>query len=490
MNYDESAARKFALHGEKSRKTFQIRWRRPLAAIVFAAIAACGLSLSEGAERTYSLAPDMTSVRSQRVQVAVDAQGELRLNAKGSEITKQALKVVGNLDYEERLLPEQPKAANRKSCRYYETAQAAFHVGNGGLSTKLSDSKRLILAQVSQNQTSLSSLAGLLTRDEFELLNVQANSLLLDALLPAAAVKVGQTWKVPDHSLAALLGIDVLTSNDCEFALDRVENGVARLSGSGTVSGAASGVASEIELSAKLVYDIAARQVTSFTATIQEQRAIGHAQPGFDVTAKLQVLIEPLAQPRVLTADRIANLEIEKRPLNPPLAFTSAAGRFRLHHDPRWHCMLDRHDLTVFRFIDAGDLIAQCNISDLPNFSPSAPDKRMTLEIFQSDVQKSLGVAFGEFIEATQAERADGRRTLRVVVSGNSSGVAVQWLYYHLSQRDGRQVAVAFTLEQSLAERFAGADEAMVESLELLPKPPAQASAPPAPAKPLPPLRK
>ena len=58
---------------------------------------------------------------------------------------------------------------------------------------------------------------------------------------------------------------------------------------------------------------------------------------------------------------------------------------------------------------------------------------------------------------------------LRVVVSGVAHGkpaeVPIRWIYYHLADRQGRQAAFTFTVEQELLDRFADADRPIVQSL-------------------------
>jgi hypothetical protein len=103
----------------------------------------------------------------------------------------------------------------------------------------------------------------------------------------------------------------------------------------------------------------------------------------------------------------------------------------------------------------------------------------MSLEEFQADIQRALGQSFGQFLEATQNTRDDGRRVLRVVVSGTASEVSIQWVYYHLSDATGRRAALAFTLEGKLVERFAENDRTLADTFEFLRRPePTEAQTP------------
>ena len=51
------------------------------------------------------------------------------------------------------------------------------------------------------------------------------------------------------------------------------------------------------------------------------------------------------------------------------------------------------------------------------------------------------------------------------MVHGTSSDLAMRWIYFLVAEPQGRQVALTFTVEQKLVERFADADKLMVQSL-------------------------
>jgi hypothetical protein len=150
------------------------------------------------------------------------------------------------------------------------------------------------------------------------------------------------------------------------------------------------------------------------------------------------------------------------------LSFQAEKSGFRLIHDRRWRSMLDRRDLCVFRFVDRGDLIAQCNISELPQ---AEAGKQLSLEAFQADVQRSLGDSFREIVEASRSTTEDGKQVLRVLVAGTASEIPIHWIYYHLSDDEGRRAAIAFTLEAKLVERFAEADRTLIETFQFTDQP-------------------
>ena len=84
------------------------------------------------------------------------------------------------------------------------------------------------------------------------------------------------------------------------------------------------------------------------------------------------------------------------------------------------------------------------------------------------DVRRALGESFGEFVEASQSSNQAGYRVYRVAVQGTSSEIDMRWIYYLLSDPQGRQAALTFALEQKLVDRFAEADKPLVESLRFV----------------------
>jgi hypothetical protein len=128
--------------------------------------------------------------------------------------------------------------------------------------------------------------------------------------------------------------------------------------------------------------------------------------------------------------------------------------------------MVERHDATILRLVDRGDLIAQCNISPLPTF---AKGEVLTLEGFQNDVKQVLGKNFGQVVEAAQEAGDDGLVMQRVTVGGPSGELPIQWTHYHLYDAKGHRASLVFTIEGSLVERFAQIDRELVSGFHFLP---------------------
>ena len=90
---------------------------------------------------------------------------------------------------------------------------------------------------------------------------------------------------------------------------------------------------------------------------------IGHSQPGFEVITTVRMVAAPTQPVAALSDKALADLPLEASSGQTLVEMESDSGGFHLTHDRRWTVILERPDLTVLRFIDQGDLVAQCNIS-------------------------------------------------------------------------------------------------------------------------------
>ncbi len=398
-----------------------------------------------------------------QVQVALEVRGELRLNADGQRLVSLPLEVEGRLQYAERIMNVEQQPWQRQAVRSYSHAMAKIKAGQGVVNRRLDENQGPIMALVKEDESLLFCPNRPLRRETLDLIDVQGNSLLVDRLLPTEPIKVGDQWYPEERWLARLFGWDLVTHSDVTARLVSVEKRVALLEFGGRMEGSTGGVASELELTGKGNFDLDQRLLTWYAVSLREKRAIGHAEPGFEVTARLRMALKAAAVPPELADSELAQLPTNTGRSADLLSFVSDHADFQLLHDRRWRSMLDRHDLSVFRLVDRGDLIAQGNVSELPEFEAG---RHLSLSEFQADVQQNLGEQFGQIVEASQSESPGGNRILRVVVSGMASELSIQWIYYHISDDQGRRAAMAFTFESDLIERFGDADRTLVESFE------------------------
>jgi hypothetical protein len=407
-----------------------------------------------------------TQVGSYRqIKVVVEVEGKLKLNADGQDVKHLPIKVQGELQYVERVLSQAKQWNDVRLVRTYQSARANIRLHESDLTNGLRPERRLIAVESGDKAAVLFSPQGPITREELELIELAGSGLALEALLPPRVQKIGSQWPLRDTTVARLLGLEAVSQQDVACTFDSVKEGVAIVSLAGKITGAVGGVSSDIELKGKLNFDLRQRAVTWLTLAYKENRAIGHAQPGFDVMTTLRMVSAP-SQPIADLSDKVlSGLALKPNGSQTLIELNSASGGFQLTHDRRWSVMLERHDVTVLRLIDRGDLIAQCNITPRP---PLGKDEQFTMEGFQDDVKRVLSKNFEEMVEATEETSDSGMRVLRVVVAGKVGELPIQWTYYHLSDNKGRRASLVFTLESSLLDRFAHIDRELIGNFRFL----------------------
>jgi hypothetical protein len=391
--------------------------------------------------------------------------GKLKLNPDGKRVVSLPLKVQGEVLYDERVINFDALDGLRKDIRLYHKADAAIRVGGGDHKTTLSDSHRIVVADFREGKQILFSPLGPFTLDELELIDIQGSSTLLYRLLPSKGVRIGDHWQHRDGLLRSLLGLEAITHNDLQSSLRQVEGSVAIIDLEGSVGGAIRGIASDLEIQAKYNFDLQNNRITWLAMEVTENRAVGHAEPGFEATARIRTAIAPNAECPELSSEAIRGFPLDSAAGATLLRFSASHGAFQFLHDRSWRVMTDRHDVAILRRVEEGDLVAQCNTSPLAKLEE---EQRVQLDAFKADIQRSLGKEFGQFVEASEEKNGNGLRVLRVVVTGTASEVPIQWNYYHLSDDSGRQAAIVFTLDARMAERFAAADRTIVSSFEFL----------------------
>jgi len=398
-------------------------------------------------------------------KVLMEVEGKLKLNADGQEVKHLPIEVHGELQYVERVLAQGKQWTEVRLARSYRTAEAKIRLHESGLKNELRPERRLMVVESNAKGSTLFSPQGPLTREELDLVEAPASGLALEALLPPRAMKIGSNWPLPEPTISRLLGLEAISQQDVVCTLDSVKDNIALVSLAGKISGAIGGVSSDIELKGKLNFDMRQRAVTWLTLAYKENRAIGHAQPGFEVVSTLRMVSAPTQPTADLSDQVLKGLPLASRGGQALIELRSDDGGFQLNHDRRWSVMLERSDITVMRLVDRGDLIAQCNITPRPAL---AKDQQLTMEGFQDDVKRALGSNFEEIVEATEEAGDNGLRVLRVVVAGKVGDLPIQWTYYHLSDDHGHRAALVFTLESSLLDRFAHIDRELIGNFRFL----------------------
>jgi hypothetical protein len=421
-------------------------------------------SSAAGANPVYTLQRQRKPGQVDKVTTLLEVGGEYKEGIAGKE-KRIAMSGTDNLVYHEMTIKADPQRL--RSVRYYEKAESSVKFRDGAHAPSLADARRWVGAAVDPPGVTLFGLRQPLTRDELEVIDILGNSLLLDHLLPERPVAIGDSWKPADKVVAALLGLDGATHCDVHCTLKEVTDIVARVELLGSVDGPVNDTKTRIKLKGKFRLDLRTGRIDWFALVTREDRGISQVAAGFDITVRFQTTItpEPTTPPQ-LAAETLAGLEVEPTAEASHLRYESPRDRWHITYDRRWYLNSNDRQKALLRLIQAGSLTGQCNIASLP---PRDRQHLISLEDYQNDVRQALDKSFGEFVEAKQWGNTAGYRVLRVAVNGTahdkSTEVPIRWIYYHVADEHGRQVALTFTIEQEHLDRFAEADRALVDSL-------------------------
>jgi hypothetical protein len=440
----------------------RVRWQPWVVGLVLGVLS----SAASSAAPTYTLTAGGKPGDTARVEVLLEVGGDLKLVDDG-KVKQLPMSVVGKLRFQEHFVDARPSGGGRaRSLRRYERAEAVIKIEKETLSTGLRDDRRLIAA-AADVATTLHSPQGPLTRDELDLIEVPCDSLLIDQLLPDKPVVLGERWSHSEALLAGLLGLDAVSQSDVASELSSVDAQAAQIALMGKLTGAAEGVATQIELAGKYRFDLSARRVTRLAVSIKENRSVGHVAAGLDIVAKLQMHVTPVGQIAELSDEAAQSMPLEPAAgslglEDLDLEYQPAIGKYAVAYDRRWHIVSDRDDVLAMRMVDRGDLIAQCNLTALPDVEP---EKHPTLARFQQDIERTLGKDFGQFVRAAQSVNEAGYACYRVEAEGLVAELPIRWNYYLLADDRGHVAVFVFTVEGALVEQLGDADLAMVETL-------------------------
>lgn len=422
----------------------------------------------------YRLASTLKAGQASQVTVSLEVGGELIARDQQGQEDRLPLSVAAQLAYDEQLVAWWADAEmSSRSLRRYSQATATLKTDEAAQTLDLPEGNRLIVARADRTAATLNGLEGRLTRREFDLLNVVGNSLAIDRLLPDKDFKEGEGWDHDAATMGVLLDMDHVAVCEVRSVVVGEANRQVQVRMAGTVHGTIDGAASEMDLRGAYLFHLDQGRITKFNLAIKELRKPADVTAGLDVVAKLSLVAAPWTgktppfdEAQVDRARRLANDELDE------LIVAAPERGYRFRHNSAWYATAEHRELMSLRLLDAGDMIAHCNITTLP-MRPA--DKPQTLQQFEADVAQSLGDKLQEVEAATEWSNEAGHQCLGVIGIGEVDGAPVQWRHYYVAADGRRPVTVSVTLEQSLVERFADADRSIVESMTLVAPPAATA---------------
>jgi hypothetical protein len=408
-----------------------------------------------------------------RVRMLVELGGHAHI-PRNSLVSKDRARQVpieanSTIDYEERWIRGTGKSSGLITAahRYYNEAQSKTKVPTGEQVLELRDEARTVIAETNTGRLVLRGVPTPLRHTEADLLELPINSLALDGILPTVAVTQGASWEPAAEAMGRLLNVETVQSSSIKAKLAELTAEQAKIHVQGLIDAAVDGVPTAIELAMKVSFDRQSSAITWCAAAIRERRDIGRAEPGFELSARIRLMREPIRQASLLPEQ--FKPEDEQSPAL--IEVYSIDGRYSVLLDPTWRVMSDGGGWTMIRCVERDTVLAQCEIRRLNALTSG---QQLTLEGLQNDIRRSLGKSFREYTEAEEKLTSTGLRLLRLVADGDVEGVPVQWIYLHFSDDSGERRSVVYTFQPENYERVLASEAQVIGSLEFL----AEAEAP------------
>ena len=434
-------------------------------AIFAVAVVLCGFILSTTASaETFDIKVATDRGIQQRVEARFEHEGAVVVDHGGqTELQKQLpMNTVASMTYYQRLTGSEK---DPQAIRYFENSKGNFNIEKGKVNSSVSHGNRMVVARLKSvpgQRLQMASVMDTLSQSEFELIKNPADPLTYAKLLNQKNVKIGGKWKTDNDALADFLAVDRILFNETQLLLKKVVQNKARVYMLGKVDATIDDVGTALKISGIFDVDLVSKTVTDVRLNIDQTREAGQVAAGFRGKSKIDI--------RVVRDNSCVHLSNEKlkkytksRRIKQKLKWASDSGRFALEYDPRWRVIAAEQEAAVLRYVDDGDLMAQCDIVQLPSRPANEP---LTLAAYKKEVEKIIrSDKTARISDSKEMTTSTGLKALKVTVKGIEKELPVQWIYYHVSSEDGRRLTFVFTLEQEIANVFQPSDHRMVNGL-------------------------
>lgn len=415
---------------------------------------------------SYKLEEPVDDTRVFGVGIRIEVTGRTQPSPK---VEPLPLSASAGLSYRERrLLGPGTEAELFRSIRDYEQTVSEIEVKGQKSTSTLSNSLKLMVAQGRADGVELYSLGGPLTASELDLIRSPADSLALIALLPSKEVEVGGTWSAPTWASQFLTAMDAVVKGELTCALVSVDKQVAKVKIDGKLEGAAVSAVSEVVINGFYEYDLGMRCITQCDFTQVEKRGFGPVSPAFEFTARVRMLRRPAQIAGRLGEQAIVDSAINEAGASARNLRFESPWNIGFEYPRHWHLWKIQEKAAIFRLIDDGNFVAQC---DLAPIAPAKPGEHLSEASFIHDIQQALGdrvktIGAGEVLPS-----ADRRYVYRVSATGVEGDRQLTWIFYLIADPSGRQATLSVTVDTMLVDVLGNRERELLTSLKFGPAP-------------------
>jgi hypothetical protein len=400
----------------------------------------------------------------QRIVARFEHDGDIFVaGTQPNERAKQLpMKTIATMTYFQRLTGSDK---DPQAIRFFENSKGNFNIEKGKVDSSVAEKNRIVVARLKSipgQRLQMASVMNALSQAEYELIKNPADPLTYKNLLEKKGVAIGDKWKTDNNALADFLSVDRILFNETQLLLKDVARNTARIYLYGKVDATIDDVATGLKVSGIFDVDLSSGLVTDVRLNMNEAREAGQVAAGFEGKSKIDIRLTKDGSCKHLSTNNLKQITKSRR-IKQKLQWSSDVGKFALQYDPRWRVIAAEQEAAVMRYIDDGDLMAQCDIVQLPSRPANNP---LTLAGYKTEVEKIIRTEkSARIVDASEITTIQGLKALKVIVKGEEKSIPVQWIYYHVASKDGRRLTFVFTLEQEIAKVFQPSDQRMVNGL-------------------------
>lgn len=404
-----------------------------------------------------------------RNELTMEFDGKITVKQEGKDVVfphKANAKHV----FVERYLEVNGTVADR-AARLYETAERTIRFNNDEASTaSLRPARRFLATQRVKDLTVSFPPEGRLTRDEADLTE-HFDTLAVPGIVPGKTIEVGKSWPLANHVIAALCGLDGLSSHNVEGTLDAVKGSIAHARLIGKVEGIDKGAKVTLLVNGRMEFDSSTQNIAYVEWKQTESRQQSPISPAIEANVMIRLKREQIKEPTDLNNNAIVPIPTAKAPPGDLTAIDhhDAHKRFTLHYPRDWHVTSpEGNSQLVMRLMERGEFIAQVTVSP---WKKTDVKMVMALNDFSDLMARTPGWEEDKLQERKHLqETAKHHHTVyRVVASGELDSVKTWQYFYLVVGQNGEQCIVTFSVVPQHVQRLGVRDMELVRDLVLLP---------------------
>jgi hypothetical protein len=404
-------------------------------------------------------------------ELTATQEGHLVVPGPQGQTRRVPLKAEAQLSYE-----EVPLASSGDRLRALHRTTVVVDAEKKRTVRTLRESVRFIrVGASSPSKLHLFSPAGPLTAEELRMLEAPADPYLYDRLAGPSAPQVGASWEVPAELVQALFWLDSVEQPSLRVSVEEADAEKIVLRLAGQARGDFLAAPATLTVDGRFEYDLAQGLYRRVELDIQEVKAPGPVEAGLEGTLRL-VLKRSRGTAKWLQERTVRALAAGGAEASADyLVYDHPEGIYRLFYSRRWRLHGADRSTLVLKWIEGRSLVGQCNVRVAHRASPGT---HVDPERFREQIVQALARYQPQIVQQGEVPSESGLWTYRLSLAGiQAGGEPLLWHYYVVAGRDGQHVLFIFAVPAAQAERFAAADLALVQSIQMPAPSPAEATA-------------